>query len=528
MTRIAEQTAEQTKMTELVRPGKCKWAILIYMAADDANAINEARTFIKELKVIKKEIEKEIKKKPAVRILLQTYTDWDQSNRGVRFESRRYEINEDFSLRNPIQVPGFNTHIPMGDSAALTDFINWGKDECKADNYCLFLWGHGTGSGMYYLELEKSFHNIASYYDKIIIRELKTGKIIRDIKDLTDENSKYFKKKNELVIKISFKGTGSRRITENIIIKKRKTDFYDGQFKTIFDLLPEKKDGENLNPQTERLRKYLSSRSILDALLEQEIRKSLKNNTVNLVMIMGCCMQMVEFAYELRKSCEYLVASEELIYFNGYNYLDTFTTLFEYPDMNARELGQRLVQETPIKKEYNNYERHALAISCVDISKSEKLFEYIDKFSQAVMDIRYPEIWEIIKKAREKCKHFGEDAYLNSFIDVTWFFKKLQEQIYSDERFIELTDIVAIIIDHLEVKYIVQPWIGNTRTPSLERASSYGGHGVGMYFPKTKRAHEKNEDQRKPFERTEKEVNEFSRENNWNNLLFKYLEKNPG
>jgi hypothetical protein len=534
---------------------KGKWAILIYMAVDDANGIPQSKLFLDELAALKNIVAAQ---KPNefgnrdVRICLQAYTNWAPKNGDPGgFGSRRFEIDENFSLEYPLDVKDDTLKISMGSKDALAGFIKWGKERCNAAQNLLFLWGHGSGSSMF--SLEDSYQRIVDLYGNDLtvtdITDLASPRRIILKEELKKEN--LFKDRNKVRIRLTLRGTTSIDIT----IFKRKTDFYkdvkdrDGSkigSMELMDLLPNRNDLQPLNPQVERLKKYLSSRSNLDGLFEQEIRDCLKKkeNDVDILLIMGCCMQMVEFGYELRKSngtkkSFYYIASEELIYFDGYNYKDSFKALVENCSMAPAELAKRIVLDAPVKNTYNEYERQSLAISCVDLKKSGKLAEQLGKFADMVLDIKdesmKKDVWEMIKTARKQCRHFGEDDYMYSFIDVTWFFIKLQEVIAKNniKHPKELPGLVETIIKFLKDEYIIQSWIGAGRIPSLNYLLSYGGHGVGIYFPDSEEAHKNNKNLGIFFDREISEkgkgkkrnpvANEFTKDISWNKLIFEYM-----
>lgn len=507
---------------------QCQWAIMIYMAADDAVAIPEALKFLAELHEISSLITGEPSERK-IRILLQAYSDWDTKS-GEDFHARRFEIDSEFSLDN--QDHDIKDYQPMGTSEALSDFINWCKDRCKAENYLLFLWGHGTGSGMFHKELKKSYYLLCKDYPSFSMTDIASGRAIKNINELTKKDSSFFRNKNKINIKITFKDPRNNlNISDTITITRRITEFYKkGKPIRVFDLLPASNGSQNLSMESNRLRKYLSTRSSLDALLEGEIRESLKNNNVDILLIMGCCMQMVEFAYEIRENKGYLIASEELIYFHGYNYLDSFSVLAEFPDMDARQFAKRIVQETPIKETYTTFEKQSLAISCVDLAKSDLLVKHIHSFTKKVMRNQSRDLWNKIKEARGNCRHFGEDAYTYSFIDITWFFKKLYDLLIVDNKYKDgqLCMQVKRIISFMQTNYIIENWIGSERTPSLQHPRSYGGHGVGIYFPDSLQAHRNNEELGVFFDRKNTlYANEFTRKNKWNEMIFNYMKKSP-
>ncbi len=531
---------------------EARWTIMIYMAVDDANGISESFNFLKELEELKDNI-------PALqtnqveyrdlRIFLQTYTNWNDQKGQPDFRSKRFEIDENFDIKKPLEVE-FEENLSMGNEKALSDFIDWCKKTGEAENYLLFLWGHGTGSSMF--SLQESYNNISElgnlFDSDLTITDLGTNRVITNSEAISPEN--LFKGRNTVRIRITLKGITSFVLT----LSKRETNFYndlrgDKKPVTLINLLTESNDLQTLSPEIDRLRKFLTTRSNLDGLLEQEISKCLKKvDCVDILLIMGCCMQMVEFGYELKDSRKdgkpfFYIASEELIYFDGYNYKDSFKALAEDPLMDAEALAKRIVLDAPVKNTYTEYQRQSLAISCVDLTKIDTLAGYLDSFATKVLDLekKYDfkkDIWDKIKNARKQCRHFGEDAYTYSFIDVTWFFMRFYELLnvkYPNE----FRDLVKEIRDFLKEEYIVQPWIGAGRIPSLKYRRSYGGHGVGIYFPESKQAHDNNVENGlgTAFDKNtpkgngsagkEKfpETNDFTKYNSWYDMILKYREE---
>jgi Clostripain family len=509
---------------------KCKWAIMIYMAADDAKGIPEAFKFLSELHELKwlhgdpddntfiKEEER------AVRIMLQTYTDWSQ-NGEPEFYARRYEIDYNFSLDKP-KIDYIRD--PMGDRLTLEKFIEWSKAQCMADQYLLLLWGHGTGSSMFTLDIENSFETVRKKIPSFNLYDNDDNRL-KSIKDLTNENSAYFKDKNKIDITISFKGKNNSDVFETITLHKRRTKYYTDEIKNIvYDLVASKNSNHNLSYDTNRLRNYLSYQSNLDALKASEIREAVKGrNKVDIIMIMGCCMQMMEFCYEIKDTCNYLIASEELIYFNGYNYLDSFTNLNEFPEMTPRQLVRRIIQETPLREDYTDFEKNSLSISCVDLNRVDRMVDLICILSGKIVKIIKADssFLKIIKEARIQCRHFGEGSYKYSFIDLIWFFKKLHSVLESHEKYAKhkLTEEIKKVSLELESKFIIENWVGSKRTPRTIDFRSFGGHGLGIYFPESKEAHKENESLGLFFVSDTTNTSLFSGDNKWNELINLYM-----
>lgn len=530
-----------------------KWTIMIYMAVDDAVGITEAKMFLDELREIKNlvpPLKPHEKEHRDLRIFLQAYTNWDdQSGQPGEFCSKRFEVDSNFDINKPLDED-FDDKVSMGDQKALNDFIDWCQVVGKAENYMLFLWGHGTGSSMF--SLDDSYNNMLKRYPSLTLTDAETGRRIRSIEELTSKNNLFDRNnKNRIKIRVNLEGSNTYGPSLNVTVTKRKTDFFKKKrgSVTLYDLVTEGDPKTPIGPEAERLKKYLSTRSNLDALLEKEIRESLKSHPeINLLVIVGCCMQTIEFGFELKKDKKlketepeksfYYVASEELIFFNGYNYSDSFLALANYPEMDARTLATRIVQDTALKKTYSDYQKQSFAISCVDLQESADLANLIDEFALAILKLdKKSKIWDKIRDARRQCRHFGEEAYTFSFVDITWFFKRFHALMSDNGQYDdELRNLVESIIKFLQEKYVINNWIGSGRTPSFLYDRSYGGHGVAIYFPSSRQAHLNNKDLGKFFFKgTEKypdgstikgDPNEFTLKNNWNKLIVEFMEKN--
>lgn len=534
-----------------------KWTIMIYMAADDAIGIPEAYRFLGELQELSllfptKNTE-ELEDSREIRVFLQAYTNWNEKKKDDGtviqeggFGPRRFEVDSNFTLENWVNVDIENedkggSQFRMGSSKALFKFIEWCRKTAPAEKYMLFLWGHGTGSSMFSRNLEDSYTEMKTAMRSLSMTDMETGHPIKDIKELTRKDSPLFKN-NKARISVELQDKYSEYQSDKIIITKRETpNFYkeDPHFLSqqyLFDIERARNGQSVLSPAANHLRKYLSTRSSLDALLEKEIREALKevenlkepgkDKPIDILLIMGCAMQMVEFAYEISPYCKYFIGSEELIYFHGYNYFDSFTALHDYPEMDAPTLAKRIVQEAPIKSTYTDFEKHSLAIACVDLEKNANLAELIEKFAKNVIEQKYDKgLWLKIKKARKQCRHFGEDAYTYSFIDVAWFFKKFAPQVSGHDKYKELHKSAEEIIKLIEEQYIVQSWIGKKRTPTISTSQvrSFGGHGVGIYFPESVKAHDDNADLKVFFEKGHPLENKFTKNNDyWYEMVLMY------
>lgn len=504
-----------------------KWTVMFYMAANDRISKNAAVEFLDELDNLGKELDASPNINQ-VNMLLQVYMDWNtEKEQPAQYRTRRYRLKTNFLLeRNRPDMKQLKSNVSMGTEASLTEFIKWCKKNYKAEKYLLLLWGHGTGSGLFAVEIEDAHTELLKKRPDFTLTDPNTGRRV-SIQELLAPDSAYFNNPSkEVSLRITYTDENNRLVTDILTATMQAFEI----FKTC------KYELQTNNPSTlNQLKSYITSRLNLDGLVGRELNKSLEKSfgkngsNLNLLVVLGCCMQMVEFGYEIRKHCNFYVASEELIFFEGYNYFDTFKTLIDDPDLNERKLGTTLIQQTPEKDFYTRENESYLAISCVDLRQNDELFDRINKIAGVIKN-NYDELHPVIRKSRVKCSHFGERAYRSSFIDLIWFFTKLNEELAANNLFTDLQKAIEKLILFVSKEYIVINYIGTRKEPKPDQPiRSLGGHGVAIYFPSSFEDHANNEERGKYFDKKETEyVNLFSEKNSWNDLIFEYIKRVRG
>jgi hypothetical protein len=456
------------------------WTIMIYMASNEEYSEAAARKFLRELNALGREMTKH-SKSGRVKILLQSMGNWNPPHREKAYYSRLYEIQAGFLKRKRAQLDIVNAN--MGDPHTITDFVGFCQEGWPAKKYMLFLWGHGTGVGMFNYELKEAQSNI-----------------------------KHLKKFSDAVINQrppKFDDVWEDTIMEEQIIhtkEKHPTNLY------YFNV---SKHGE--------VKQYLPNKIRLDSLTSKEIRESLRINfgrgKIDIVTILGCAMQMVEFGYEIRKYCNYYVASEELMFWEGYNYKKTFTRLFRNPTMGARELAMFLITDATKKPTYTKKEKREIAISCVDLNQSGQLARQIDGISKAILK-SWPTIKDFVAEARLRCYHFGEKSY-DSYIDAAWFFKSLAAQLKRQPGHRHIYNRAFKLVKFLTEDYILAKYIGTDRRIG-KNPQTIGGHGVSIYMPYGKKDERDNDTRRFPFRKDSPFKVKFVN-NTWNKLVAKFM-----
>ncbi|NHJ87493.1 MAG: hypothetical protein FK734_18675 [Asgard group archaeon] len=190
-----------------------------------------------------------------------------------------------------------------------------------------------------------------------------------------------------------------------------------------------------------------------------------RGERINIVSFDCCLMNMIELSYELRTYCDYLVASEESIPFNGYNYKGILDELFLNVSLTPLELGKIIVDI--YHETYSN--TVSTCLSLIDLSEVSTLIPSINYFvgnlTQLIDELNYDYIFSL---ARCSSRAF----YDTQFIDIIDFCDNL---LY----YIQLEDTTNATMN-LKTKIegiIAYNW----------QHSSFSGsaHGLSIFMPVT-------------------------------------------
>lgn len=124
-----------------------KLTLMVYMAAD-----NDLESYALENL---KEMERADLKDINLLVLLDRAEGYDET-KGNWTDTRLFYVIHDGSGENTIKskrltcpqlglTESENTELDMSNALTLQNFIEYGKNKFKADNYALIIWGHGTG-----------------------------------------------------------------------------------------------------------------------------------------------------------------------------------------------------------------------------------------------------------------------------------------------------------------------------------------------------------------------------------------------
>ncbi len=184
------------------------------------------------------------------------------------------------------------------------------------------------------------------------------------------------------------------------------------------------------------------------------------------VISFDCCvMNMMEIVYELRNLCDYVVASEENIPFDGFDYEPIIAGLQADPTLTPLEFSQLLVDEYGIRYASTA----ATCLSAIDTSKMAQIVpimnNLVGNLTEAINDYDY---YYMLYLSRSATRSFSDGA----FVDLKHLAMKINYYIHL-EYLAETTANLILALDEL----IAYNW----------QHESYQGtaHGIAIFMPVT-------------------------------------------
>jgi hypothetical protein len=305
------------------------------------------------------------------------------------------------------QMPGVN----CGDPKVLTQFIEWGAEKYPAQHYLLDVWNHGGG-----------WENLPSDYDYDAIRSAKpraAAKLCRIKRSLFRTTVKKIQKRP--------------RETRAIAIDTGSHDYLDNQ----------------------ELRNGVLNASPLGRKLD----------------ILGCdacLMNMVEIAYEMKDTANFMVGSEETEPGAGWPYAAILKLLVARPTMNPVDLAKTIVTEYG---KYYQKTRETATQSALDLNQIQSAAAAVNDLA----DILLTDLNNLagpVVIARDAAQKFEYSEY----IDLGDFAKQLAQRLPENVGIKAATDnILKTLSPTTKNGLVIQNVTCGSR---VQRA-----RGVSIYFP---------------------------------------------
>jgi hypothetical protein len=140
-----------------------------------------------------------------------------------------------------------------------------------------------------------------------------------------------------------------------------------------------------------------------------ELRLALTGFDLDMVAFDACYMGMLEVAYEIAQSCDYVVASEESPPGAGYPYDQFLSVLAATPSMDAETFGRQIVDDY-VEAYYSVTE------SLISTANLEPLAGAVGSLAQALLS-DFPSHQAAYETARDTCQAFSGASYYKDLYD---------------------------------------------------------------------------------------------------------------
>ncbi|MDQ3009118.1 MAG: clostripain-related cysteine peptidase [Acidobacteriota bacterium] len=373
------------------------WTVMVYFAADndlDDVAFENLRQM------------KQAGSNSKFNILAQLDTRGIGQTIRFRIRDQRTTLDEDtLSVRDEINT---------GLGSELTNFVKWGMKQCPAEHYMLIIWGHGNG-----LQSASDAHRAAA---------LTTDAVLR----LDDENSLAISAKGEIRV---FVQRFVQRQVSNGAAAPTQISISPEIVSAITGLRKKERGGGNemlagFTSQLNNLGVKLDDDRIpsQDVLTNAELRKALEEalgdkpgGKLDILGMDACLMGMAETAYEVRKSVEYFIASEDAVPRASWPYDRMLSRLAADPAMSPKEVALIVIREYLIHYRGNN---KGVTLSACHLS--EGAWRGLrDAVTGLVLTLKEKLDDDKVRLAILAARATAQAFYLREFVDLHDFCKQL-------------------------------------------------------------------------------------------------------
>jgi hypothetical protein len=454
-------------------PKSARWTIMLYMNAEpEGFDINFIRNH-KEMTAIGST--------PEVNIVI--IVDRGRPKASSSSVEKKYIYPSIYKIENgkdittdtePLKVIKNET---FGSGQVLQEFLSFCRNKFPAEKNMLIFWDHGTGPAL-----------SASPEEELAVQQA--------IEELSAAGNK--------VATNFFKG-----LTENLNYLNKKRVPVGSLFK--YPTSPQK---SNVYKSLKIDQKITEVEVEEDYLYITEVRDAIKKADIKIDVVAydACWMQMIENVYTLKKSTDFIVASENLISFQGLGFYLFTKYLVQSPEMSPFEACKTLIKSSALKtaddidaltnpgiiNEYyysKVYNEVRFTLSCIDVHKVDQLANKIDLFA-TILTENMEEFFQSIRNARFLTLSFFDEEDPSGFdlqvVDLIYFTKKLLSIIIPEsekaigERATTYNNLIRAAYDIIEfsaMELVVYNEMGTVMHEEKSTEKRWGTHGYSIFFP---------------------------------------------
>jgi hypothetical protein len=273
----------------------------------------------------------------------------------------RYHVRKGTTVQDDVVMDLGETNT--GDPKVAIDFFTWGMKQSPAKRYLMVIWNHGSGI---------------------------------DEEDIYRGASRFRGGARSAKLTIARRGTpGAGVVTQRRVRAALTSRFRRSLFSKTFAA-----SLKAPRPNARAIAYDDSARDFLDNMELAKVLAAVKAKLKRKVDVLGfdaCLMNMVEVAYQLRGSADFISGSEEVEPGDGWPYDRILADLAAKPTMSAAALG-----DTIVRRYAASYKSDAVTLSLLDLEKSKAVADAVDRLAGALIQaLKDGEIAAITKAAKD-------------------------------------------------------------------------------------------------------------------------------
>lgn len=288
-------------------------------------------------------------------------------------QTRRYRVRNGTSLEEDIVQELGETNT--GDPQCAIDFFSWGVENSPANRYLAVLWNHGSG---------------------------------------IDEANVY-RRAPRLGMEIKRRARSTR---DTVPLGRVHGAMSHGYHRALFSTTVKAALRDKAIAYDDTARDFLDNMELKRVLAEVKKKTGRK---IDLVGFDACLMNMLELAYELRGTTDFVVGSEETEPGDGWPYDTILKDLVANPAMSAQELGSIIV-----KRYVESYPSEEVTQSLLDLKKAPQMAAAVDALASVLLTLmKNPQGFIAVHRAIKATQAYA----VRDFIDLGDLVKQLMKEL---------------------------------------------------------------------------------------------------
>jgi hypothetical protein len=251
-----------------------------------------------------------------------------------------------------------------------------------------------------------------------------------------------------------------------------------------------------------------------NAEVEQAIVENFGSNKLDLVGFDACLMSMIETGYALKSSTGLMVGSEELEPGDGWQYAKWLDKLVASPEMDARQIGQAVVDS------YGSHyaDSYFTTMSLIDLAKVGSSSTKLTQLSDAILKQGSSEL-TAMRSARAELASYGDwdQPPFHLSIDLMTLLERYRSKTSNQMLQKQVDELSA------DLSGIVLANYASKRSQGTVNDGLYGSKGVAIYYPATVNDFRSDYFHTGYLKKNTDRPVQFVREEHWADLLYALL-----